>query len=114
MNFQLKRLRLEHDMKQEDLARAISSTTRVVGSWERGETPISLEDACVLADFFSITLDELAGREWHDQLLTTDEEELVHNFRSIPKSQREPFRALASSVAEMALGKDDSGIKRRN
>ena len=64
MNFQLKRIRKERGLRQEDLAKAIFSTPRIVGAWERGETPISLEDACALADYFNITLDELAGREW--------------------------------------------------
>ena len=107
MNLQLKRIRKERGLRQEDLAKEIFSTPRIVGAWERGETPISLEDACAIADYFSITLDELAGREWHDPSLSPDESALVDDYRSLTKRQRDAFRATISTVADGGLAKND-------
>lgn len=64
MNLQLKQIRKSKGMTQSELASEIGSTLRIVSSWERGETPITLEDACKVADFFDVTLDELAGRDF--------------------------------------------------
>lgn len=107
MNLQLKRIRKERGLRQEDLAKAIFSTPRIVGAWERGETPISLEDACTLADYFDITLDELAGREWHDPSLSADESQLVDHYRSMTKRQRDGLMAFLPSVADGGLAKND-------
>lgn len=41
----LRKIRKTKRMTQNELAKAIGSTDRIIGSWERGETDISLEDA---------------------------------------------------------------------
>lgn len=85
MDLQLKKLRNEAHLKQGELAEKVGTTLRKISAWERGETQISLEDACRVADFFRVTLDELAGR-W-EYVTTTpardpDERRLVDAYRS--------------------------------
>lgn len=62
MNLQLKALRKRNGLRQEDLAKKINSTSRIVGAWERQETALPLEDAARIADVLDCSLDELAGR----------------------------------------------------
>ena len=62
MNFQLKELRKRQGYTQDDIAKAIGETKRVVGAWERQDTLIPFEKACDIADFLNCSLDELAGR----------------------------------------------------
>jgi len=62
MNFQLRTLRKRRGYTQDDIARAIGETKRVVGAWERQDTLIPFEKASDIADFLGCSLDELAGR----------------------------------------------------
>lgn len=67
MEIQLKRLRKEAGFKNtREFADALGDgfTARRITSWETGDRMISLEQACVLADFLGCTLDELAGRRF--------------------------------------------------
>ena len=63
MKTNLKAFRKARKLTQGELAELIGATVRQVGSWERGEAEMSLEDACDLADVFDCSLDELVGRE---------------------------------------------------
>ena len=67
MNLNLKALRKQGGLTQEDLAARIGTTARIVGGWERGETSISLIDAAKIADVFDCSLDELAGRDFRPE-----------------------------------------------
>lgn len=67
MEIQLKRLRKEAGYKnRRDFANALGGnfTERRITSWENGERMMSLEQACVIADFLGCSLDELAGRRF--------------------------------------------------
>lgn len=67
MEIQLKRLRKEAGYKnRRDFATALGGnfTERRITSWENGERMMSLEQACVIADFLGCSLDELAGRRF--------------------------------------------------
>ncbi len=58
----LKELRLEKGLSQEDLAKSIKSLSRqAISSWEKGERDIKLSYAIMLAKFFDVSLDYLAG-----------------------------------------------------
>lgn len=49
-------------MSQEELAKAIDASPASITNWENGGSAIGFDKACRLADFFGITLDELARR----------------------------------------------------
>lgn len=63
MKTKLSDIRKAFGMTQEQLGTAIGTTGRVISTWERNETALSLEDACKIADVFRCTLDDLAGRK---------------------------------------------------
>lgn len=63
MNFQLQQLRKAAGYKsREKFAEALGISERKLKAWESQETRITFEDACLIADFLGVTLDELAGR----------------------------------------------------
>lgn len=57
----LKKLRRQRDMTQEDLAGFIGVSFQAVSKWERGEGYPDLTLLPVIAAFFNVTLDELVG-----------------------------------------------------
>lgn len=55
----LKQVRMERNLHQEDLAIAIGSCGRTIGRIERGERNASLELALRLAKYLNISVEEL-------------------------------------------------------
>ena len=60
-DLQLRKIRKTKGMTQAELAREIGTTDRVVGAWERGETGLTLEDACDVARALGCTPNDLCG-----------------------------------------------------
>jgi transcriptional regulator with XRE-family HTH domain len=60
---QIKRLRVEKDWSQRELAEVIDVNVNVISLWERGKFEPSIFNCILLADVFDITLDELCCRE---------------------------------------------------
>lgn len=59
----LKRLRKQREITQEDLANFIGVSFQAVSKWERGEGYPDITILPVLANFFDVTLDELVGMD---------------------------------------------------
>ena len=90
MELRLRKLRNARHLTQEDLAAQIGQTARVVGSWEREQSALPLEDAARIADVLNCTLDELAGRDFpaSSDSLTTNERQLVDLYRDTDERGR--------------------------
>lgn len=58
----LKDLKEDADLTQREAAELIGVSMNHYGKYERGETDIPLEKAVILADYYEVTLDYLAGR----------------------------------------------------
>ena len=58
---ELRAHRAKKDVTQREVAEAIGANQSTVGMWEQ-RAGVSLEDAWKLADYYGISLDELAGR----------------------------------------------------
>ena len=95
MEIQLKRLRKEAGYKnRRDFATALGGnfTERRITSWENGERMMSLEQACVIADFLGCSLDELAGRRFEaTEAIAPDpgHRDLVESYDSLSEEGRE-------------------------
>jgi transcriptional regulator with XRE-family HTH domain len=57
----LKRLRKERDMTQEDLSELFNITFQAVSKWERGESYPDITLLPSIAEFFNVSIDELIG-----------------------------------------------------
>ena len=69
----LKDLREDADLTQKQVADLIGVSTNHYGKYERGETDIPLEKAVLLAKYYQVSLDYIAG---------------IINFKNPPKPQR--------------------------
>ena len=61
MILQLRSIRKKRRMSQSDLAHAIGANLRTVGSWERGETMMSIEQLCNCCEALECTPNDLCG-----------------------------------------------------
>ncbi len=57
----LKELRLEKELGQVELAKAIGVSKGVISLWENGLREPNMNSLIILAKFFNITIDELVG-----------------------------------------------------
>ena len=81
-------LREDKDQKQTEIAQYLNIGISTYQRYERGETPITLEVAEQLADFYSVSLDYIAGRSkdkrgMNKTDLPKDEAELVRMYREL-------------------------------
>lgn len=58
---QIRKLRLEHKMTQEELAELLGVSFQAVSKWENEQSLPDLTMLPVLADFFRVSMDELMG-----------------------------------------------------
>ena len=59
----LKRLRKELKIGQQDLSKVINVSTKTISHWETGYTEPSINQLIALANFFDITIDELVDKQ---------------------------------------------------
>lgn len=58
----IKILRIEKNLSQEELGRAVHVTQTMISQWEKGKKEPGREVAAALADLFGVSLDYLLGR----------------------------------------------------
>lgn len=59
----LRALREERQITRDELAAALHVSPSAVYAWEKGTVLPSLHNAIVMAEYYGISLDRLAGRE---------------------------------------------------
>lgn len=59
----LKRVRLEHNLKQKDIAGAIGIDRSTYSFYETGKTKPAIETLCTLAKIYNVTIGYLIGKE---------------------------------------------------
>ena len=58
----LKKLRKEKGLSQEEMAAKLNVVDRTYGSWERNEREPDFSTLCKIADFFNVSTDYILGR----------------------------------------------------
>ncbi len=71
----LKRLRREKDLTQEELAAHLGVSFQAISKWERGESYPDITILPALSNYFKITIDELVGM---DEIKRTEEYENIN------------------------------------
>lgn len=100
MNLQLMRLRKEAGYKsRKAIADALGVSERKYKTWETGETRLTLEDACDIADFLKCTLDELAGRDFAPaEYSDPRQQSLNHCYGMLDDRSKGELAGLASTM----------------
>ncbi len=57
----LKDIREDNDLKQEDIARLLSTTRQQVSKWENGIQMMGIDKYIILAKYYDLSLDYLVG-----------------------------------------------------
>ena len=63
-----KEFRQEKGLSQRELAAATGISQQAISCWEQNKRTPNMDDCIKLADFYGITLDELVGRSFGEEL----------------------------------------------
>lgn len=66
INLNLKRLRIQHQYTQEQLAEKLGVSRQVIAKWEKGESTPDLQISMKLAEHYDVTLDNLVSYNEED------------------------------------------------
>lgn len=93
-NLQL--LRKREGLSQEELAEQCQVSRQAVTKWETGESTPALDKLCMLADFYDISIDEIAGRV--EKNVYNELMELVRRFsvNDIPEDEEDEISTIVS------------------
>lgn len=99
MNLQLEKLRKEAGYKsRREMAEHSEFNERQIKAWECGERKIKLSDACLLAEFFHCTLDELAGRDFQPAAYSDPRQQaLNHSYSLLDEKSKGDLAGIAST-----------------
>ena len=103
----LKEFRLQQGIDQKQLANEIHIGKGSISNWEVGRTEPSLEYIEKLANYFGCTIDALFGRKNYATgnveivgvQLTSDEQQLVNLYRTLPTRARAELVGFAKGLA---------------
>ena len=94
----LRELREERNLTQDDVAKAIKTSRTNIGRWEKELNEPGANLIIDLANFFQCSTDYLLGRsddfgnvtvqQKSPSNLTPEEQKLLDDFRSLPRSER--------------------------
>ena len=105
--------------KQPDAARALGWKERRYAAIERGETNLTAEDACAIAEVFGCTPNDLCGwppgkNAGFAESLGADEGELLYCYRQSSEGRRTKILETARDQAELSqaqdTGAEDEGL----
>lgn len=100
MELMLKAIRNKKGITQENLAKKIGLTRRVISAYERKETPVPLDVACAICDTLECTLDELAGREWPRPAFQDERQEMMNeSFEALNDESKSEVAGMVASIA---------------
>lgn len=103
------------DITQAKLAKKLSMGTTQYRRYELAESPISLELAEILSDFYNVSLDYIAGRTndkkgFNRSDLEGEEAELLKKFRKLSEKQR---GIILGRIEEMTEENEENEAKRK-
>ena len=96
-------LREDSDKKQSELAQYLGTTTQYYGLYEKGANEISFERAIMLAKYYNVSLDYIAGltnnkRGLASSDLSESEQELLRFAASLSQNERKRLLELAALI----------------
>ena len=113
----LQKLRKKKGFSQEVLAEKCQVSRQAIAKWESGESIPTLDKLIFLADFYDLSLDELAGRTEFDKYARVMEYIKELSAEDIPKGEEDDISAIVSRyfdfVEQLDLSAEDKlkGLK---
>ncbi len=101
----MKELRMQAGISQKMLAEKIGVSQQSINKYENHCIEPDIQTLIRIADFFSITVDELVGHEIEEiprteRELNWEEQELIHSYRWLNESQRKSIRLVIENYLQ--------------
>lgn len=113
----LRDIRVEHNLKQEDIAKVLGLDRSAYSGYETGRSKISVKNLCKLSDIYNVTLGQLVGRPEESEIvkvrvsnvsnavdpiamLERDEQLLLMYFRLADEEKKNAMFEFLASEAE--------------
>lgn len=116
----IKELRLEAELTQEDVAKAIGTSQRNIGRWESNEREMGAHFAIELSHFFNVSVEYLLGFSSDEELsptipystpvLTPEEKELLSEYRSLSKPLQDMLKETIKTWKKSNINKSNKGV----
>ena len=104
MKLRLKNIREAKGFTQREVAKALDVKLSTYRTWEHGSVKLTLENACIISKLLGCTPNDICG--WYeehpktnDMLLTSEEREIVDNFRQCAPQWRTNISMTARAAA---------------
>jgi transcriptional regulator with XRE-family HTH domain len=99
-------LREDNDKKQTELAKYLGTTAQYYGLYEKGVNEISFERAIMIAKYYNVSLDYLAGLTNNKKGLsvgdlTPAQQELLELLSSLTESEIKKFEKLTKLLSKI-------------
>ncbi|MGN0610111.1 MAG: helix-turn-helix domain-containing protein [Oscillospiraceae bacterium] len=96
-------LREDSDKTQSELAEYLGTTTQYYGLYEKGANEISFERAILLAKYYNVSLDYIAGltnskRGLSKGDLTPEQQELIEFITSLKENERDSLAKISELI----------------
>lgn len=100
-----KDLREDRDLKQKDIAKIIKTSANYYGDYENEKREMPFDRAILLAEFYNVSLDYIAGRTNDKRGLTKSElpndvKNLVENFMILSERRKGQIDLLMKQLIE--------------
>lgn len=79
----IRNLRVDNDLSQEDLAKKIEVTQRSISNWEQGLNEPKASSIIALAEVFNVTTDQILGVEPKKETSKVPQEKNIQNTNVI-------------------------------
>lgn len=111
----IKELRLERNLTQSEVAKAIGTSQRNIGRWENGENTPAAIYVKALAEFFCVSADYLLGleddfgvrvddKEKKPDVLSAEERRLLEGYREINAAGKKLVIQTVETLRNTAAG----------
>lgn len=99
-------LREDSDKKQSELAKYLGTTTQYYGLYEKGANEISFERAIMLAKYYNVSLDYIAGltnskKGLSRGELSSDQQELLRLVSSLSAEEKQKLSELVKIISKI-------------
>lgn len=99
-------LREDSDKKQSDVAHYLNTTTQYYSRYEHGEAEIPFERAIMLAKYYNVSLDYIAGltnnkRGLSQGSLSEKQQELIEFIGNLSDEERAKLEKLLKIISEI-------------
>ena len=98
IGMKMKELRKMRKISQEKVAQDLKLGTSTIASYELDRREPDITTLTSIADYYSVTIDELVGREPANQNYTHDELDLIRKYRHLSGKEKSAVIALVNAL----------------